>query len=480
MAGKSIENTVESLIYDLLKFMGYILSCFFVGFRELGKKTPFIVFTTAASAVVILFILKHFFGVGEYDYVLYSAVLPAAVLLVLGAMKKQKQQEYQKSFENIGFKGKNGRVPQWISSTETTKGKTTAYFKSNIPLSGWKKNTELLQTEFDCKILLIEQGNSKKVTKLVYVAADHDIGDLIHWNNEYISKKKTEIVLGESIYSQIKFDFNITPHWIFAGATNSGKSVLLRSVVYQCIVKEFRVILMDFKRGVEFGRMYDRFCEVVMEKKRAVEILQFLVEENKRRLDLFREKEIKNLDEYNKRFPNDPLEYIITAIDELAILVKSLGGKEEKELTILATYLLENLAILGRAAGIYLVFGIQRPDADTVSGQIKSNVTGRVCGHFSDAAPSLIVLNNTKANELPSKTKGRFMFQDGEETIEFQGYLLDDTKEIKELPDREPPEPSPNDETMPPSIRLVETPKKAKKGKKTGLDTDYEDCMEEM
>lgn len=471
-ADKNIDNLFDSV----LKGTGLLFSCFFIGIYETRKKIPALIFAAASLIPVTLALCKRLLGIGENKYVLYSVAVPVLVVIVLGAIKEYEKFHYQKAFENIRFIGRNGLAPKCISSNKV-KGKTTAFFKSNIPLSIWKKELEYIQTEIDCQILLIQQGKSKKIVKLVYMPADYDLGDMIPWDRVYLSKITSEIILGESSNSQIKFDFNVTPHWILAGSTGSGKSVLMRLVVYQCIVKGFRIIIMDFKYGVEFGRMYDRFSEVVMQKKRAVQVLQSLVEENKRRLEIIRNENLKDIEGYNKRHPHDPMERIVLFIDELAILLMPTAEKEDKELTKLATACLEHIAILGRAAGINMVFGIQRPDANTVTGQIKSNVSGRVCGYFSDPAPSLIVLTNTKANELPSKTKGRFMFQDGEETVEFQGYYLNDAEEIKNLPDREPTEPDQEQAPDPPELSVVHSQRKPAKGKKKrpNLKTDYED-----
>lgn len=467
-----INKDIEYIFRAVVTGIGLGITCFFSGFYELRKKIPLIIYTAAAAVPLILFAIKQATGVGESKYILIAVLLPVGVLLVLGAISKQKQLYYQKLFSDAGFKGKDGKTPCCISTKEKDH-KTTSYFKSNIPLTIWKKNTALLQTTLDCNILLLEQGNSNRIVKLVSVPSDYDIGNMLTWNEAYISPKKSEIVLGASIYTQIKFDFNNTPHWIFAGSTGSGKSVLLRLVVYQCIKKKHRVIVMDFKRGVEFGRMYDDFCEVVMEKKRAVAVLQSLVEENKRRLDIFRTKGLKDMEDYNKKHPQDQMERVVLFIDELAILLIPTRDKEDQGYTNEASGYLENLAILGRAAGINMVFGIQRPDANTVTGQIKSNVSGRVCGYFSDAAPSLIVLNNTKANELPAETKGRFMYQDSRETVEFQGYYLDDKAELQKLIDekkkpkeyRDPWEPEP----AAPPLRKVQS-------RKAEVDTNYDDC----
>lgn len=475
----------DDIVSALFKGIYLVFACFFEGIRELKKKTAFIVFSVASAVVVVIFILIRFFGIGDYDYVLYSAALPVAVLLILGGMRKQKQSGFEKIFTAANFRGKDGRVPLFLDSSDKD-GKTQVFFKSNIPLSLWEKNKELLQTALDVQIVLIEQGKSNKIVRMEYVAADFDLPKKEPWKPEYLSDISSEIVLGVSRYGQLVINFNDIAHWLVGGAPGTGKSGLVRLIAYQCFLKDFKVYIMDFKRGMEFGKIYDHFCEVVMDKKRAAEVLKELYEKCLRNADIIREKEFKNIDEYNKEYPHDPMERYVIIIDELAALLLSSNNKEEKEYTATCTYCLEQMAILGRAPGFNLVLGIQRPDANTVTGQIKTNVSGRISGYLTDTAASMIVLQNARATELPppSKVKGRYMFQDGLETFQFQGYYLDDFKAMKELLDKRE-KPQHPEESGEPTARPASSPprksagtaagKRVKPRENTDLITDYDD-----
>ena len=83
------------------------------------------------------------------------------------------------------------------------------------------------------------------------------------------------------------------------------------------------------------------------------------------------------------------------------------------------------MARLSRATGINLFLGVQRPDANVLTGQIKNNIPVRMCGRFADKAASEIVLNTTAATALPD-IKGRFLYLMGNELLEFQAYYFDD------------------------------------------------------
>ncbi|MDM0612963.1 toxin coregulated pilin subunit precursor TcpA, partial [Clostridium perfringens] len=99
--------------------------------------------------------------------------------------------------------------------------------------------------------------------------------------------------------------------------------------------------------------------------------------------------------------------------------------KETKAMLDKISYCIATLARTARATGIHLVLGAQRPDANIINGQIKNNVTVRVCGRFADGPVSEIVLGNNKAKKLP-EIKGRFLFKVDDSTIEFQAYYFND------------------------------------------------------
>lgn len=427
-ANKGIEE-LSSLMNSSFYGIAGLFRVLLLGFWQLRKPYNLlaVMVSILAGAVAGVFFLP-------YRWLLLGG-LPLLTILAFGFTRQGEIEFYRKAFLDVGFKGKDGKAPYLISKCDLGNHRTGCYFRSNISLAQWKKNLPALQTALDCTILSVKNGKSQKIVHTVSIPAGMELPSLTPWKDAYMDERASVIVLGESIAGIVKFDLNSTPHSLFAGTTGSGKSVLLRCVVYQCLVKNHKVYLMDFKRGVEFGKAYDDFCEVIMDKERAVKLLSWLVEENKRRLDEFRSRGIKNLDEYNALNKNTPLERIVVFIDELAILLIPTKERQDKDLTAQATDCLENIAILGRAAGINMILGIQRPDANTVTGQIKSNVSGRVCGYFADTAPSMIVLNNTRANDIDSEVKGRFMFQDGKETIEMQGYYQKEEQAIAGIVD---------------------------------------------
>ena len=290
------------------------------------------------------------------------------------------------------------------------------------------KAKDRLEIGLDCNIRKIKEGNKKGVVELI----DYDLPEMLPWNDDFINYGDGVLCIGESDLGYVKFDLNRTPHVLVAGETGSGKSVILRCMLWQMIKKGCRIYMIDFKGGVEFGKVYEKYGEVITDRKRAITILSNLVKENESRLKLFRELEVKNLKEYNTKTGSN-LARIGVFIDEIGEMLDKKGvSKEDKPIFEQLEAYLSTLARLSRATGINLFLGVQRPDANVLTGQIKNNVPVRISGRFADKTVSEIVLGNTAACNLPD-IKGRLLYKVGNETIEFQSFYFDDEKDLQDI-----------------------------------------------
>ena len=358
-------------------------------------------------------------------------MLLAAPVIYLFLIGQTGQKNYDKCFEDIGFKGKNGKFPKYAGSSKEGK-KILLFFQSTIPLSEWRSSRERLETALDCSIIKIENGRNKRTVKLTTLPSDYKIPTMVKWSEEYLNDKNGVLTLGISALDTISFNLNRVPHVLVAGETGSGKSVILRCLLWQMIEQGARVYMIDFKGGVEFGKQYEQYGEVITERERALQVLDLLVRENEYRLHVFRDLEVKNLDEYNKKTRQN-LCRIGVFTDELAEMLDKKGvAKEEKQIYEQIEGKLSTLARLSRATGINLFMGVQRPDANVLTGQIKNNIPVRISGRFADKTASEIVLGNTDAVNLPD-IKGRFLYKVGNETIEFQSFYFDDETMLHEV-----------------------------------------------
>ncbi len=454
------EEIIGMYIVNFFKSLFYFFKTCFYGVKKLPeKKSNFYTLGIITVFGVGLFLFKEKIwsyippddtSLQKLKYAIYCAPgLPILYLYFKGEEHAKFIASFDEKFEEIGFFTKNKKrnavsgemqefkmYPRFLGEEEA-EGIKTYTFYSHIPLSEWKGKWERLEILLDCNIFEIKNAKTtKKVVKLDTVPASKIIPEIILWKDEFLSKKNFELVIGENMLERITFNLNNTPHVLVAGETGSGKSVILRNILWQCILKQAKIYMVDFKGGVEFGKQYERYGEVITKRQRVLEVLKELTVENEARLKLFRDMEVKNLHEYNeiiKDTDKKALCRIVVFIDELAEMTDKSGLlKDEKSLVEQIEKELSTLARLARATGINLVVGIQRPDAKVLTGQIKNNIPVRISGRFADKPASEIVLSNTKATELPA-IKGRFLYKVGADTYQFQAYLFDDETMLKEV-----------------------------------------------
>lgn len=440
-----MERELEELLEILIRTAGQLIAgtfkSLFYGIKKLNRVKNIAGLLVAACITLITFFLKEqIIKIRFTDdmsthitYIIYYCLLlsPCIYIILLGNVHDRKQEEYNRAFQEIGFKARNGKYPYLISKKDQNK-RTIYIFKSGIPVHEWQAKKLALETALNCTILKIEAGNNKKIVKLTTVSSDYKLPTTVAWSDEYLQEEDGEIAIGVSALEQVSFNLNRLPHVLMAGETGSGKSVLLRTCLWQMILKRSKVFMIDFKGGVEFGKCYEQYGEVITDRERALEVLTVLVEENEYRLHLFRELEVKNLYEYNQKTGQN-LCRIGVFCDEIAQMLDKKGvAKEEKEVYEKLEGKISTLARLSRATGINLFLGVQRPDANILPGQIKNNVPVRVSGHFQDKSASEIVLGNTAAVNLPD-IQGRFLYKVGNQTIEFQAYYFDDDTMLKDI-----------------------------------------------
>ena len=116
-------------------------------------------------------------------------MLLAAPVIYLFLIGQTGQKNYDKCFEDIGFKGKNGKFPKYAGSSKEGK-KILLFFQSTIPLSEWRSSRERLETALDCSIIKIENGRNKRTVKLTTLPSDYKIPTMVKWSEEYLNDKE--------------------------------------------------------------------------------------------------------------------------------------------------------------------------------------------------------------------------------------------------------------------------------------------------
>jgi len=236
------------------------------------------------------------------------------------------------------------------------------------------------------------------------------LGDLIA--APQFARARLPIGIGMDVSGKpVVADLTRMPHLLVAGATGSGKSVCINSLITSLLVTrtpdEVQLILVDPKqvemsqyRGLPHLRL-----PVVTEMERVVAALRWTVNEMERRYTTFSEVGARNLVAYNERFPNERLGYLVVVIDELADLMMTAPEDVER--------LICRIAQLGRAAGVHLVVATQRPSVDVLTGLIKANLPTRIAFAVSSMVDSRVILDRVGAERLLGR--GDALYQAGDE-----------------------------------------------------------------
>lgn len=398
----------SSLSYKIGYALGWvimsILRIFYKGIIVSSSENIFIFFMYLC--LVLSMCISHYIF-NSFSLILIVTILIAIILGIKQYVKEYPEMKlkkrFQLMFEKLKFQASDESYPECLKQ-ENNEYCTAYCFYTLLPVSEWRKKLEDMEMYLNAKIIDIIQDNNNN--RLIYLIVQNTpLPAKFDWDDKYLDTEDDCFSLGMGYYDLVMLDLNKYPHCFVAGATGSGKSNILKCMIHQALLKKYDVILVDFKRAVSFAE-FSNYVEIYYEHDTTMLLLERLVEETKQRLDLFRNTHVENIDDYRKNV-NENLRRKIVFIDELAELLQV----RDKELSHSLYDSLETLTRLSRSVGIHLIMGMQRVDSTLISGQIKSNVTGRICGRFVDKEPSRIMLGNDMASNLQN-TKGRFIFKD--------------------------------------------------------------------
>jgi len=236
------------------------------------------------------------------------------------------------------------------------------------------------------------------------------------------------IALGRDVSGQpVIADLALMPHLLIAGATGSGKSVclssILTSLLFQNAPARLRFLLVDPKMVelVHFRGLPHLRGHVVREVDEVIHSLRWLMQEMDARYRDFAQAGARNIEDYNSLREDsgeEPIPYIVVAIDELADLMMMAPDEIER--------LICRLAQLSRATGIHLVIATQRPSVDVVTGLIKANFPARICFAVSSQVDSRVVLDAAGAETLLGRGDMLYMAPDSSSLVRLQGCFVSD------------------------------------------------------
>jgi len=269
------------------------------------------------------------------------------------------------------------------------------------------------------------------------------LGDIYSDEDRNLTDNLLNAPLGKNLSGKIVYmDITRMPHILIAGATNSGKSSCLNSIISSLLMKvkpsEARFIMIDPKM-VElsiYNGIPHLLSPVIINPKKAASALSWVVDEMEKRFKMLVDRNFKSLERYNieaKRHYNEdedfkPLPYILVFIDELADLMMVAASEVEDSIC--------RIAQMGRAVGIHLLISTQRPSVNIITGLIKANIPSRVAFMVSSNVDSRVILDCGGAEKLvgrgdmlylpyylnrPERVQGSFVTS--KETEMITGYI---------------------------------------------------------
>ncbi len=266
--------------------------------------------------------------------------------------------------------------------------------------------------------------------------------EMVESENFKNMKSKTAFAVGKDISGQVVVtDIAKMPHLLIAGATGSGKSVcintLIMSILYKASPEEVKLIMIDPKM-VElacYNGIPHLLIPVVTDPKKAAGALNWAVEEMTKRYQTFADHGVRNIEGYNEKVEQalasgdvddeklKKMPTIVVIVDELSDLMMVAHGEVEDAIV--------RLSQLARAAGIHLVIATQRPSVDVITGLIKANVPSRIAFAVSSGVDSRTILDMVGAEKLLGKGDMLFYPTGYPKPVRVQGALVSDEEVTK-------------------------------------------------
>jgi len=239
-----------------------------------------------------------------------------------------------------------------------------------------------------------------------------------------LAKGGLPIALGQDTGgAPVVLDLASLPHMLIAGATGSGKSVCINSIVASFLLtktpEQLRILMVDPKRVelTPFNGIPHLVGPVIVDAEEVNTALRGLIREMLARYKLMEEIGARNIDGYNKR-AKEKMPFLVLIVDELADLMMVGGFEVEQNLV--------RLAQLGRATGIHLVLATQRPSVNVVTGLLKANIPARAAFAVASQVDSRVILDAVGAEKLLGKGDMLLLHNESPKPSRVQGTLVYD------------------------------------------------------
>ncbi len=361
---------------------------------------------------------------------------PKIELLQDGIVRPQNKEVYKRNALIIEQTLKSFGIQSKV--VEVSVGPTVVQYALSISVG--VKVSKVRNLANDLALALAAPGSSVRIeapipgTSYVGVEAPNPTPNFVYAKdmmNKLVEEKdkyELPLVLGKDVAGKmIIHDLTKLPHILVAGATGTGKSVGINSILLGLLMTkspdEVKFILVDPKmvEMAPYNGIPHLLTPVITDMDLVINSLQWATEEMTRRYRILKQAGVRKVTEYNEKMGSIVMPYIIIVIDEMADLMLSTGVDVETRIV--------RLAQMSRAVGIHLILATQRPSVNVITGLIKANIPGRIAFAVTTAVDSRVIIDQVGAESLLGNGDMLFKSPDKPRPLRIQGAFTD----IKDL-----------------------------------------------
>lgn len=435
--------------WRLVKGIGDIVSEFWYGAKTQTLPWAKCLVIGIVAMIVLLnewdYLLWDKFSLGDFRPTTFPWFQIYAVPLALSgfgiwclyqvALKRRLSKQLTHAFLDADLKSRRGKFPTFIFDRPLdTYSRKLRLGKSGMSKDRFKQAIPALESSLH---IFIDEMRENRKSGTIDVLYSHDEMENVFKLDDIHSVKGRSVIIGKTRADTLRVDIDSVPHILVGGLTGGGKSTFLRQVISTLYVNnsKYRFSLIDLKEGLEF-QLFENLPRVDVKKTASdavgkLGLLQTMLEDRLKILGANKCKDIiafQKLDKDKRTYPDGTPRDVnfdreIIVIDEIAELFLA-GGAASAQESKSAREIISRIARIGRAAGLHLVLGTQRPDKRALDTQIKANLPGKLCFQMSDNASSMVMLGNGRAKDLPG-IAGRAIWQHGLNMLEVQTPFLD-------------------------------------------------------
>lgn len=315
-------------------------------------------------------------------------------------------------FKAANIKNSLGEYPEVVIDNKTV---FVVFVPAGLSVDDFLKHKDALELYLNNEVKMEASSGWVRIEVL------KKLPKVIEYEIQNRTAKHIKFNIGKSSNKTITLDLKENPHTYVVGTTGSGKSVMtkviLTSIVNLYSPNEVELYLCDLKMvELNLFRNLQHTKKFVYTVEDTTEVISNLLEETRRRYNLFMENEVTNIFEYNKLKGVKKLKYQVLYIEEIVMLLEDKNKSAMK--------LLKQLIAISRASGCYVFLTTQRPDNTVIDNIVKANINNRIVLKCEDRKNSVVALDEEGAEKL--RGNGHGFIKNGANIEEFQGYFITD------------------------------------------------------